>query len=79
MSNSTSTRFWMLKAQGGGSPTAVHTNLETARQRAETLARQLQVPIYLLEAVEVVVPDLPPEAELPVRWGPVSPRGEVKP
>lgn len=72
------TRFWMLKAQNGGSPTAVHSNLATARLRAEALARQLRTPVFLLEAVEVAVPDLPPDQELPVRWTGLADRGVTR-
>lgn len=56
----------MLKAEGGGAPTAVHTNRETAIQRAKVLAVQLRTRVFLLEATALIIPVLPKDEEIPV-------------
>ena len=64
-------KFWMLKVEGGGTPTAVHHSDQTARLRAEALAKQTRCRVFLLESVAVVEPDLPAPEATTVHWSPV--------
>lgn len=65
------TKFWMLRVEGGGSPTTCYHSDQTARLRAEQLAKQTRKPVVLLESVAVVEPDLPAPESTTVHWSPV--------
>ena len=60
--------FWALKVEGGGFPTVAFMSLDSARKRAEQLARQTRSRVFLLEAREVVVPNLPAPDQTEVQW-----------
>jgi hypothetical protein len=58
--------IFMNKIIGGGTPTAVHTTLDSAVGRASAIARETKLPVVILGTVAVVTPLLPPNQEIEV-------------
>ena len=61
-----SQEFFVLKVEGGGSPTVVRIDRVGAVARAQDLARQTKCPVLLFKAVERYSPVLPDDAQIKV-------------
>lgn len=64
-------KFWMIRVEGGGPPTAVFASYSSAMLRAHNLAQQTKSRVFILESVTVATPVLPREEEIPVKMVPV--------
>lgn len=60
-------KFYMLKVENGGTPSAVHSTPESARGRAIALARGAKSRVAILGLEFVVTPELPETADILVR------------
>lgn len=60
--------FYALKVEGGGFPTQAFVSLDSARIRAEQLARHTRSRVFLLAVQEIAIPVLPPIEETVVTW-----------
>lgn len=52
-------KFWMVGIENGGKPNQPYASHEAALARAKSLAQQTRKRVFVLEAVQVVVANIP--------------------
>lgn len=60
--------FWMVYVEGGGQPMQRIEDRDVAVARCEELARTTHHRVFLLEATDYAVPELPKPADTVVQW-----------
>ena len=58
--------YYLVKVEGGGAATVIHTNHQGAADRARALAIETHRPVLVFRAVERYRATLPPAAEIPI-------------